>query len=221
MSHPYSDFIFCKNNFFQNPKRILDFANTLEFSHRLKGFPGSRTENLITSNSDECKDFANFFVTKLFNEIYTNIIEATIDVRFHKYPVYDDSDLNNGWAHIDDSDLLAGVVYFNNNFEDFKAGTSFFTPNATINPPDKIREDFNVDSESVDKDKYKELLAKHNGQFNETIKVGNLYNRLITYDSSLYHKPNSYYINNADNRLTLVFVISNYSYKNRQYEINE
>ncbi len=111
MSHLYSDFIFCKNNFFQKPDRITDFANSLEFSYKHKGFPGTRTANLALSDNPECKDFANFFVAKLLNEVYTNILEATIDLRFHKYPVYDDNDLNTGWTHIDDSDLLAGVDY--------------------------------------------------------------------------------------------------------------
>ena len=221
MSHFYSDFIFCKNNFFQNPIHILDFANSLEFSYKFKGFPGSRTENLALSDNPACKDFSNFFITKLFNEVYTNIIEATIDIRFHKYPNYNDSKLNIGWTHIDNNELLAGVVYLNKNLENFETGTSFCLPNTTVNPPSDIREQFNVDPISVNVDQYREALASHNNQFNETIKVGNLYNRLITYDSSLYHKPNSYYINNTDNRLTLVFVISNYSYKNRQYEINE
>jgi hypothetical protein len=221
MTHFYSDFIFCKNNFFQNAKRISDFANSLEFSYTHKSFPGTRTENLATSNNPECKDFANFFVAKLLNEVYTNILEATIDVRFHKYPAYEDNELNTGWVHIDDTDLLAGVLYLNNNFENFNAGTSFFTPNHEITPPDKIREHFNLDHTAADIDKYKESLARHNNQFNETIKIGNLYNRLITYDSNLFHKPNDYYINNTDSRLILVFVISKYSYKNREYEITE
>jgi hypothetical protein len=221
MSHFYSDFIFCKNNFFQNPKRILDFANSLEFSYKHKGFPGTRTENLAMSDQPECKDFANFFVAKLLNEVYTNILEVTIDIRFHKYPVYNDSSLNTGWVHIDDNELLAGVLYLNNNFESFNAGTSFFTPKHEITAPDEIRENFNLDSTAVNIDKYKESLVSHNDQFNETIKVGNLYNRLITYDSNIFHKPNDYCINNMDNRLTLVFVISKYSYKNREYEITE
>lgn len=219
MSHFYSDFIFCKNNFFQNPKRISDFAKTLDFSYRYKVFPGSRTENLVTSNNEDCRDFANFFTTKLINEVYTNIVEATIDIRFHKYPIYNDAELNTGWIHIDDNELLAGVVYLNNDFENFDSGTSFFSPKKIIKAPDEIREKFNVDSDSVDIVDYKKSLSMHTDQFKETIKVGNLYNRLITYDSSLYHKPNNYNVH--DSRLTLVFVISSYTYKNRQYKITE
>lgn len=221
MSHLYSDFIFCKNNFFQKPDRILDFAKTLEFSFTHKSFPGTRTENLLTVDHVESNDFANFFVRKLLNEVYTNIIDLDIDIRFHKYPLLKDNSLNDGWIHIDDNELLAGLVYLNSDFEDFNAGTSFFTPEETINPPDNIRENFNTNPESVDVNKYKELSANHNNQFKKTITIGNLYNRLITYDSRLYHKPNSYYINNTDNRFILVFVILNYSYKNREYEIVE
>jgi len=221
MSHLYSDFIFCKNNFFQKPDRIVDFANSLEFSYTHKSFPGTRTENLLTVDNAECNDFANFFTRKLLNEVYTNITDLNIDIRFHKYPVLNDNSLNEGWVHIDNYDLIAGLVYLNTDFENFDAGTSFFTPSETINPPDEIRESFNENVELADVNKYKELLASYNNQFKKTITVGNLYNRLITYDSYLYHRPSSYRVENSNSRLILVFTISNYHYKNREYRIVE
>jgi hypothetical protein len=221
MTHFYSDFIFCKNNFFQNPKRITDFADSLDFNFKYNGFPGNRTENLAASANAECKNFSNFFVKKLCNEIYTNIIDVTIDIRFHKYPSFNDLDLNIGWTHIDNNELLAGVVYLNEDTVKFDSGTSFFTPIGTVIPPHDIRNHFNEDHNLVDLVSYKNCLSTHNAQFIENIKVGNLYNRLITYDSNIYHRPNNYFINETENRLILVFVISKYSYKNREYEIYE
>ena len=221
MTHFYSDYIFSKNNFFQKPERIVEFANSLEFSYTHKSFPGTRTENLLTVDHAESNDFANFFIRKLLNEVYTNITDLTIDIRFHKYPVLSDNSLNEGWVHIDNHDLLAGLVYLNTDFEDFNAGTSFFTSPETISPADEIRESFNEDFESVDVNKYKELLTSYNNQFKKTIAVGNLYNRLLTYDSYLHHTPTSYSIENSDSRLILVFTISSYYYKNREYEITE
>ena len=221
MPHFYSDFIFCKNNFFQKPDRIVDFANSLEFSHTHKSFPGTRTENLLTVDNEECNDFANFFIRKLLNEVYTNITDLNIDIRFHKYPILDDNSLNEGWIHIDNYDLIAGLVYLNTDFEDLSAGTSFFTSPETLNPPDNIREDFNEDFKSVDITKYKDALSTYNSQFKKTIAVGNLYNRLITYDSYLYHRPTNYSIKTGNSRLILVFTISSYYYKNREYEIME
>ena len=221
MTHFYSDFIFCKNNFFQNPKRITDFANSLDFNFKHNAFPGNRTENLAVSTDNDCKDFSNFFAKKLCNEVYTNITDLYIDIRFHKYPVFDDLDLNTWWTHIDNNELLAGLVYLNEGVEKIDAGTSFFTPTGTVKDPDNIRKQFNEDHNLINLYNYKNCLSMHNDQFRENIKIGNLYNRLITYDSNIYHRPTNYFINNTENRLILVFVISKYSYKNREYEIYE
>ena len=34
---------------------------------------------------------------------------------------------------------------------------------------------------------------KHNSQFEETIRFGNVYNRMILYDASMWHSANSYH----------------------------
>jgi hypothetical protein len=221
MTHFYSDFVFCKNNFFRNPKRITDLANSLDFNFKHNGFPGNRTENLAVSTNNDCQEFSIFFAKKLCNEVYTNITDLHIDIRFHKYPSFDDLDLNTGWTHIDNNELLAGLVYLNEGVDQIDAGTSFFTPIDTVKDPDDIRKQFNEDYNLINLSNYKDSLLTHNKQFRENIKVGNLYNRLITYDANIYHRPTNYFINNSENRLILVFVISKYSYKNREYEFYE
>lgn len=222
MAHLYTDFIFCKNNFFKNPTRVLEFANSLDFSFKNSAFPGVRTENLALSADPLCKEFAQFFARKLVNEVYTNIIDLDIDIRFHKYPdAYDDPELNNGWIHQDDNELLAGLVYFNEQLDNFDAGTSFYSATGDISYPGQLRLDFNEDSSKTNIEEYKNKLKNHNGQFKENIKIGNLYNRLITYDSKVYHKPNTFDTRDGKNRIILIFVVSNYSYKNREYDIYE
>ena len=222
MQHFYSDFFFCKNNFFNNADRIIDFASSLDYNFTDKSFPGTRTENLSTLNDNSCIEFSNMFAQKLVNEVYTNITSMSIDIRFHKYPLYSQDKLNpinSGWVHTD-HEMLAGVLYLNE-VNDFDSGTSLYTPNNSILPPNVIREAFNVNPLETDNALYVEHLQKHNGQFSETLKAGNLFNRLITYDSKIYHKPNNYFIGNNDNRLTLLFVISNYECKPRQFNISE
>ena len=58
-------------------------------------------------------------------------------------------------------------------------------------------------------------------QFKETIQVGNLYNRLITYDAKVAHRPNNYAIDQVGNRLALLFVISDYRCWPRTYKIED
>jgi len=222
MAHLYTDFIFCKNNFFKNPKRVLEFANSLDFSFKNSAFPGTRTENLALSKDPVSKEFAQFFARKLVNEVYTNIIDLDIDIRFHKYPnLHEDAELDIGWVHQDDNELLAGLVYLNEDVDNFDSGTSFYSSPNNFDYPGQIRLDFNSNNADINLENYKTCLKNHTGQFKENARVGNLYNRLITYDSNVFHRPNSYNTGDGNNRLILIFVVSNYSYRNREYEIHE
>ena len=56
---------------------------------------------------------------------------------------------------------------------------------------------------NVDIEKYR---LENNSQFEETIKVGNVYNRLIAFDSQLFHAAQSLFGNEEEDneRLTLV-----------------
>jgi hypothetical protein len=221
MSHFYSDFFFCKNNFFNKPEKVIEFANSLEYNYTDKSFPGHRTENISTIDSVKCQTFANLFAKKLVNEIYTNIVSMDIDIRFHRYPIFADEQhnpLNAGWVHQDYQEL-AGVLYLNK-LSNFNAGTSFYHPDNDIKLADKIREQFNADPAGIDQTVYLDKLQEYNSQYTENIKIGTHFNRLITYDAKLHHKPNDYFVGDG-HRLTLLFVISNYEYNSRPFNLVE
>lgn len=218
MRHLYSDFVFCKNNFFNDPESVVELANSLSFDNTSRLFPGRRTIDLALSDDPVHQDFVKIFVDKLITEVYTNIRHLRISVSFHKYPRYENQQLNTGWTHID-HEMLAGVVYLNKNAEDFTAGTSLYTTPTDIPMPGIIREEFNIDPNTVDTEKYITELTTYNSQFKETIQIGNMYNRLITYDANMFHKPNNYAIDHPDDRLALIFVIQSYNGFNRQYKI--
>jgi hypothetical protein len=214
--HPYSDFLFCKNNFFVDPDAVLELADSLEYTVTSKSFPGVRTENIATLNNSMCLNFANSFIESLVTQIYKDIVSMTIDIRFHRYPLYSQTindPFNQGWVHID-HELLAGVCYLNKEIVNFSAGTSFYTPK-TSNIPNvaTIREDFNKNL-PVDQTMYADAVTLHNSLFEKTLTVGNMYNRLVTYDSKIFHKPDNFFIGNAESRTTLLFVISDYVCKN-------
>ena len=220
MKHLYSDFVYCKNNFFKDPDAVLKLADSLPYTNTGRIFPGTRTIDLALSTDPVHQDFVKSLVDKLITEIYTNITHVQISVCFHKYPKYENQDLNTGWVHTD-AEILAGVVYLNKNAEDFTAGTSLYTSPDNPIMPDVIREEFNLDSNAVDTNTYLSAQETHNSQFKETIQVGNLYNRLITYDAKLAHRPNNYAINHANHRLALLFVISDYKFWPRKYNIQD
>jgi hypothetical protein len=220
MKHLYSDFVYCKNNFFNNPDAVLQLAESLPYPNTGRLFPGTRTVDLALSSDPNHQEFVKSLVDKLITEIYTNISHVQISVHFHKYPKYQDQELNTGWIHTD-YEMLAGVVYLNKDANDFTAGTSLYTGPENPTMPSVIREEFNLDSNSVDIKDYLSKQKDHNSQFKETIQIGNLYNRLITYDAKLAHKPNNYAINHPDNRIALLFVISDYRFWPRTYKIQD
>lgn len=213
MNHYYSDYVISKNNFLDNPEYVLGLSNSLDFDFIDKSFPGKRTENIGLIDNNDCQEFTEYFIKKLVSTIYPKIKSLVIDLRFHKSDTFsnDPDDLiNTGWIHTD-HELLAGLVYLNSEVQDFSSGTSMFTPKSkNVSSPDQIRERFNQDYKNVDIDKYKKSLVEYNDQFCESLKVGNEFNRLVTYDSKIYHRPNNYFIFTNNTRLTLLFVISEY-----------
>ena len=214
--HPYSDFLFCKNNFFKNPNTVLALADSLKYSVTSESFPGVRTENIATSNNSMCMNFANSFIESLVTQIYKDIVSMTIDIRFHRYPLYSQTindPFNQGWVHTD-HELLAGVCYLNKEIANFSAGTSFYTPKTSCIPNiAAIREDFNKNL-PVDQNIYANAVTSHNSLFEKTLTIGNMYNRLVTYDSKIFHKPDNFYIGNSEVRTILLFVISEYVCRN-------
>jgi hypothetical protein len=56
-----------------------------------------------------------------------------------------------------------------------------------------------------DAKKYKE---EHNAQYEETIRVSNVYNRLVSFDSHLHHAAQDFFGEGEDSRLTLVFFVN-------------
>ena len=47
----------------------------------------------------------------------------------------------------------------------------------------------------------------HNWQYEETIRVSNVYNRLISFDSQLIHGAQDFFGEGEESRLTLVFFV--------------
>lgn len=218
MDHYYRDLVISKNNFLKDPFEAIEITKSLDFNFKDKSFPGSRTDNIADSKNHLVRNFADKFINQLVSEIYPKIKSMTIDVRFHNSQHYSENHQcikNQGWIHTD-HELLAGLVYLNPYLHDIESGTSIYKENAKyITEPNIIREQFNCDPYKIDESFYKQQLINHNSQYNESIRFANTFNRLISYDSKLPHKPNNYYIGSNQVRLTLLFVISEYEVYSR------
>ena len=207
------------DNFFENPKEIVEFANSFQFETSQTGFwPGKRTEELYFNH----KHFFNSFLTKVlalfFDHKHVKLSWNNVGVYFQKTCAFDDKDksniLNTGLIHQDGDFPLVGLVYLTED-ADVNSGTSIMLPKKKIDT--KVREELGEKKtllykksqnklSTKDLEDYKKLILETNKNFEESIVFNNKFNRLITYAGTDFHRCNSFYSGTAE-RLTLVFFV--------------
>jgi hypothetical protein len=200
----------CIDNFFDNPKAVRELACSLEYAADPEGtWPGTRTKPL----HEVAPEYNNFFNDKLLSIFYDfrkHQVNWEVTSFFQIIEAYDKEEkLNVGWVHKDDSAVLAGVVYLNED-ADLASGTSLFSPKymgaTPINTVEK--HNFYKLNNNISQAEYIKKREENNNLFTETITIGNVYNRIICYDGSQYHKANSFLCGDKP-RLTQVFFVKN------------
>lgn len=191
----------CVDNFFNDPDSIRQFALSLDYHKVSDGrWPGLRTDNL----SLIAPSFYHTFCQKLFSLTYNVKKEPLQADLILQFALIDPKELtiNQGWVH-QDGCRYAGIVYLNPNIST-DSGTSIFK---------KINYVYDDSNGEIKQRLYLgskdpgdlEGLEEHNSNFQNTIKFGNVYNRLIAFDANQYHSIDSFGSNNDDPRLTIVF----------------
>ena len=194
------------DNFLNNPDSIRNWALTQEFFPDPRGqWPGLRTENLYIINP-ELAETITFKYFNLFFNLYTDESRWIVDSRFQ----ITTGNSGQGWVHQDSDSRLTGIIYLTPN-PNPESGTSIYQRKEGAHPPragelnqTKVQQYLgNITKEEADADR-----IKLNGYYNETIRVNNIYNRLITFDAHLPHAAHDYFGNNPDDsRLTLVIFV--------------
>ena len=77
-----------------------------------------------------------------------------------------------------------------------------------MNRKNDEKHSFFKDSNSIDESSSIQKLKDNNNSFTETLTVGNVFNRLVCYDGSYYHRANSFLCGDEP-RLTQVFFVRN------------
>lgn len=210
MIHPFKNYLVCRDNYLNNPTAVIDLADRLEYKHATE-YPGKRTDNLMASNDVEVREFGKWFADRLSYNVFPGISMYEITVSFHINEVYEHSELNSGWIH-NDIGNLAGLVYLTPDESNLDSGTSMFNGYAEELPDDaEARRKFHFTGEVTPE--YLTGFKRNQTQFKETIRIGNQYNRLIAYDSKMFHRPNSFITSTGAPRLTLLFFISKFNYE--------
>jgi len=195
------------DNFYKDPDEVrkLALAQTYYPASELDNsegiFPGKRTHELGSIDSD----FFRYSVDKLigvFHDYSTQTVKWNISNKFQLIDASYDSD----WIHSDVGCMFAAIIYLTPNAP-LTAGTSIYQPNSKFDK--KIYEQLNHEKfELYKSNKYTESKNTINNMFTETVRVNNVYNRLLVYEAEQFHGGHGFFgHNNIDSRLTQIFFI--------------
>jgi hypothetical protein len=199
------------DNFFNDPDKVREFALKQTFKTNKERvdsgentlYPGLRTDGLHLIDID-----LYFEVTSKLFSIYHNIQEQRVNWEVFAYFQLVPKDWNDGWIHIDGSDLSAGVIYLTPNAP-LNSGTSIYKPNSLFdaNRYEELQLSKNLFfRQNIKSNKYDQEKLECNSMFDETIKVNNLYNRFVMFNGNEYHGADTFFgSDEEDSRLTLVY----------------
>jgi hypothetical protein len=206
------------DDFFESPAHIRKFASTLEYAPDPRNnWPGVRSKDLSIVNLF----LFNHVINKALSIFYysrEDILGLEHEWAYHweataQFQMVSKESFDIGWVH-KDSALITGIIYLNENpnpnsgtsIYDMKDGFEYINSN--------VEQAHNAGR--ITKEQVLPALLENNGQFQETITVKNKYNRLIMFDSNLWHGAQEYKDTTQKqdgDRLTLVFFINKFSAK--------
>jgi hypothetical protein len=187
------------DNFYNNAMDTRNYIMTQDFKVR-GNYPGQRTRSFAT---DDLKNIIQNYVMPFGGKITdfpmpseTNKLENNIYNGSFQYTTSKDR----SWVHIDGFNNWAGVVYLTPDAP-LSAGTAFykFKDGATC------KRDMEILNNETDMNNSSQDLTK----WEQVDKVGNVFNRLILFNSNRYHMSLDYFGNSLkDGRLFQVFFFS-------------
>jgi hypothetical protein len=193
------------DNFFDYPDKIRDYALNLKFEKDPDGkWPGLRTKPL-----HEINHLLFDAICKKVISIYFDLEQDSANITWKTYMSFQKVDkfYDSGWVHIDNPAIFTVIVYLNKN-PNINSGTSIY----------KLKNDIivsNMNELNVHKkNAYKGLIdikdvdikrKENNDQYVEVVKIHNEYNRIISFDSGLFHAAQDFFgDNDKEDRLTLI-----------------
>ena len=185
MSYP----LIIKDDFFSDPDYISRMTKEINYSSSDNSYPGVRTEPIYEINF---KLFL-YITQKIFLLLHDELPSTyNMDMRFHKVKPYIEDDKwdkkNRGWIHSDNC-LFGGIIYLDKN-PDKDAGTGIYKSKDGF--PIQTKEsmeskEFLYSGQLIDDGHYYDAYDRVRNQYEETLRISNLYNRLVLIPGNKAH----------------------------------
>ena len=204
------------DNFLAEPIKFANYVKTFDFFSNEKGnYPGERTNPLDLEHNGLFRDIA----TKTLALFYESPPQAWgLDMRIQRVMPFAKTKeeqfecKNKGWIHVDTDHPLIGILYLD---EDPlpNTGTSFYREKegfayATKESID-LKEALYLNKE-VDMKKHEEAFHFINDQYEETMSVENVFNRLILFRGNQIHGAQTFGYGGKPRHIMNMFWMSPY-----------
>lgn len=195
------------DNFYNDPDSIVEIANSVEYSPSEDGrWPGVRSKHLWEFDRDLFV-YTGEKILHLFNEELPKYWE--FEMQFQKTSPFGDNQYhpkNKGWVHPDAGVTYFGGVIFLNKNPDKDTGLSVYKEKSGYSVQSQkemeIKESY-YRGEQVSDVEYIEAYEKVHSQYEETVSIRNVYNRMVLFNPVTLHGVQTF--GKTQDRLTLAF----------------
>lgn len=189
------------DNFYNDALEVRKFALQQKFIKRPGNYPGVRTDRISNLNSNFFTYFAQKLTALYFDK--SEKVEYDIVTLFQSI----DGSYDTGWIHTDLSTGeydVAGVVYLTPQAP-IGTGTGIFRSKVEpIQASDIAKKPYSIDN--LNNPNYNKEQQRFNDQFECTVNIGNVFNRLVVYPVEEWHTQMGFFGNTLEtSRLTQVF----------------
>ena len=198
--------------FFEEPGKILDYANQLDYSsHELGQYPGTRTAPLHEVAPDLFYYVGNKLLTLMYGRDIEDI-EWAAKAFFQKITYEDMGSIpeNTGWIH-KDLNLMTFIVYLTPSNENL--GTSIYMPKVEYRTQaDQTQKhlQFSNPGRGESSLKYLRALEENQNNFYKVASFSGNYNSISGFSSNLWHGADLS-MAQGEERTTLLFLFDSIS----------
>lgn len=205
------------DNFYDDPDLVRSYALQQEFTKSDDGrWPGERTECLSKINEGLFNNFHRRVLSLFYDFSQINLTWQSYACfqKITKFSENPESYKNKGWIHCDHA-ILSGVVFLNPNPVE-NSGLSIYRLNNSFSGVFDLEKELVRDEKfilhqngDVNEEDYKKSIKSVNDNFHETMKIENIYNRLVLFSGSNFHGVPTFNYDHSEPRLSQVFFIKN------------